>query len=134
MTPLDPQFQPWLDMAQRDYDVAMHLYGTFRPLPLETICYQCQQSAEKALKALYVLLRIPGGVPRTHDLTLLLDQMHRSVSIPPSVYDDADELSPYATAARYPSEAYFDEAGTNKALKAAGAILSWVRERAASIG
>ena len=51
-------------IAQKDYDVAKHLYDIFRPMPLEIICYQSQQAGEKALKALYVFLGVPGGVPK----------------------------------------------------------------------
>lgn len=77
---------------------------------------------------MYILLEIPGGVPKTHDLSLLLDQMHKAVTIPQNIYDDADEISPYASAARYPSDTYFDEYGTKKALKCAEEILSWVKD------
>ena len=130
MTQVNPQFTQWLDIAQKDFDVAKHLYEIFRPMPLEIICYQCQQAGEKALKAMYILLEIPGGVPKTHDLSLLLDQMHKSVTIPHNIYDDADEISPYATAARYPSDTYFDEHGTKKAIKCAEEILAWVKNYA----
>jgi len=45
----------WLEIAQRDYDIALHLSKTFRPLPVENICYNCQQAIEKALKAILIL-------------------------------------------------------------------------------
>ena len=96
-------------------------------MPYEIICYLCQQSAEKALKALYIFTGLPGGVPRTHDLSMLLEQMHKQVQIDDSIYDDADRLTPYATAGRYPSEMYFDEYGTQKALTSAKSIENWVR-------
>ena len=99
----------WLDIAESDLGVARHLFELYRPMPLEIICYHCQQCAEKALKALYIALGIPGGVPRTHDLSMLLDQMHNFVQIDDDLYDLADTLTPYGTAARYPSGMNFDE-------------------------
>ncbi len=121
-----PAHRPWLDIAERDLGVARHLLELYRPMPLEIICYQCQQCAEKALKALYIFLDIPGGVPRTHDLSLLLDQMRNAVSIEDHLYDLADRLTPYGTAARYPSSLYFDERNTRKAVEAASEIFAWV--------
>ncbi len=128
MTQVSPQAAQWLDIAQKDYDVAKHLYDIFRPMPLEIICYQSQQAGEKALKALYVFLGVPGGVPKTHDLTMLINQMHNAVAIPQNIYNAALEITPYASAARYPSETYFDEYGAKKALKCADEILSWVKK------
>ena len=41
----------WIKIAERDYAVALFLNENFRPLPAENICYGCQQSVEKSLKA-----------------------------------------------------------------------------------
>ena len=118
----------WLEIAHRELNVAMHLYETYRPVPFEIICFHCQQSAEKALKALYIFLNIPGGTPRTHDLSLLMDLMHNAVVISDMLFDLADSLTPYAIAARYPSELNFDEYKTKKALQAAKEILNWTEK------
>ena len=40
----------WLDFAYMDLSAAEHLL-TMRPLPVEIICYHCEQAAEKFLKA-----------------------------------------------------------------------------------
>ena len=40
----------WMKLAENDYVVAEHLFGTFRPMPIEIICFHCQQAAEKQLK------------------------------------------------------------------------------------
>ncbi|MDD2401361.1 MAG: HEPN domain-containing protein [Clostridia bacterium] len=39
------------------------------PIPLEIICYHCQQSAEKYLKG-YIALN-EGSIVKTYDLTML---------------------------------------------------------------
>lgn len=46
-----PEVKEWLEFAKMDLDAAKHLNDTFYPKPLQIICYHCQQSAEKALKA-----------------------------------------------------------------------------------
>ena len=38
----------WLAYAKLDLGVAKHLYDKYYPKPLETICFHCQQSVEKA--------------------------------------------------------------------------------------
>ena len=40
------------------------------PKPLEIICFHCQQSAEKAIKALFILKEIE--VIKIHDLGMLI--------------------------------------------------------------
>lgn len=128
MTQESPLTTRWLEFALRDLGVAKHLFATYSPTPCEIICYQCQQAAEKALKALYIFLALPGGVPRTHDLSLLLDQMRNKTDIADSVYDLAEELTPYGTAARYPGDLFFDVSAAQQALAAAEALIAWVRE------
>lgn len=40
----------WLEFAAMDLDSAQFLLG-MRPVPVEIICYHCEQAAEKLLKA-----------------------------------------------------------------------------------
>ena len=51
-----PEVAEWFDMAEMDLKVAMHLINTFHPIPVEIICYHCQQCAEKATKAIIMSL------------------------------------------------------------------------------
>ena len=59
----------WIVIAERDYAVSLFLNENFRPLPIENICYGCQQSVEKSLKA--VLAYNEAKIPYTHDIELL---------------------------------------------------------------
>ena len=59
----------WIIFAERDYGVAKHLFESYQPLPIENICYGCQQAVEKALKAF--LIYNTGDAPKTHDIELL---------------------------------------------------------------
>ena len=72
---MDEIISSWLAYANADYDTAAFLYEKQYPRQLEIICYHCQQAAEKAIKALYLKLGVPGGVPRKHDLSFLLQQL-----------------------------------------------------------
>ena len=55
----------WVRKAERDYRVAKKL-GRSRPPENDFVCFCCQQSSEKFLKALLVELGL--SVPRTHNL------------------------------------------------------------------
>ena len=65
----------WLRYAEDDLGVAKHLFNTYYPKPLSIICYHCQQAAEKAVKSLIVLYGSQGGMPKKHDIFLLLNQI-----------------------------------------------------------
>lgn len=73
--------QAWLDYAAIDLSVAHTLFDVHRPQPYEIICYHCQQAAEKAIKGLFIFYDLPGGIPRKHDLTFLLNQMRHRVTV-----------------------------------------------------
>ena len=59
----------WVRKAEADWEGAARLMGGKEPL-LDLVCFHCQQSAEKYLKALLEELAI--GIPKTHDLVKLL--------------------------------------------------------------
>ncbi len=91
----------WLRRARDDLGAAAKLLSGTDPYPA-TASYHCQQAAEKALKA--VIAVTGDAIPKTHDLRVLLG---RCVAIDQSLdqfYDACDELTPYSTEFRYPSE------------------------------
>lgn len=115
----------WLKAANLDYEVSRHLFEYYYPKPLEIICYHCQQSAEKATKAVILSIGLPGGLPKTHDISFLLSQMKNYVSVDEKFYDYADVLNVYATQARYPNELELEESNAAKALEYANELLRW---------
>ena len=123
----------WMDYAENDLAVAKHLLATFHPKPLEIICYHCQQAAEKAVKAIYIALGIPGGVPRKHDLTFLLEQMKYRIPVTEELMDHADELNSYSVVVRYPNEIQIDEHEVRLSIRYADEILTWARESLSAI-
>ena len=124
---MDNACQEWLAFAETDLGVARHLYETYRPQPLEIICYHCQQAAEKAIKAVIVAYGAQGGIPKLHDLAFLLDQLKNTVEIGERYYDYADELTPYGVAVRYPSELGLEERHAKAALEHANKLLDWAK-------
>ena len=123
-----PEVKEWLEFAKMDLDAAKHLNDTFYPKPLQIICYHCQQSAEKALKAIIVAHGKPGGMPKMHDLEFLLNQMKNYVDIKDEYWDYAEALTPYGVEVRYPGGTEISEAETELGLKYAEALYMWAVE------
>ena len=123
---MNQEVKQWIEMAELDYGVAKHLYETYYPKPLEIICYHCQQSAEKTLKAVIIASGAQAGMPKSHDLSFLLNQIKNQVAVEERFYDYADELTPYGVAVRYPSELFLEERHAVEALKMAKEILDFV--------
>ena len=90
---MDQQVKQWIDYAAQDLGVARHLFENYHPKPLEIVCYHCQQSAEKAIKAVIVSLHWPTGIPKSHDLSFLLNQIHNYIAIPDAISDAADAFN-----------------------------------------
>ncbi len=104
----------WVRKAESDYVVARKLARGSDPHHDE-LCFHCQQSAEKYLKALLEELSQP--VPRTHileDLVVLLTSHHASLR---SLRVGARFLTRFAVATRYP--------GKNATKREATAALGW---------
>ena len=94
---------------------------------LEDLCFEAQQAAEKALKAVCVFYKVE--FPKTHSLITLAGLLEQAgVQLPPEVRD-ADPLTAYAVQARYPD---WDEAVTDleyqRALTVAGQVVIWAEK------
>jgi len=124
---MDPESGQWLAKAEEDFRIAKHLLETFYPMPYEHICFHCQQAAEKAIKAVIVFHNSPGGLPKKHDLSFLLQQIRHIERISDTLLDYADELTPYSVSVRYPNELFLTEQHSRKALIQAKAFLDWAQ-------
>ena len=125
---MNPEVKEWLELAITDFGVAKHLNDTYYPKPIEIICYHCQQSAEKAIKALIVHFGAVGGLPKSHDLSFWLNQIKNMVEISEDYYDCADALTPYGVAIRYPNDLSLNEKHATDAIMCAEKILTWVKD------
>lgn len=59
----------WIKKAESDHHVAAGLKAGFESPAADQICFLCQQSAEKYLKA--ILEEASQSIPKTHDLVIL---------------------------------------------------------------
>ena len=71
-------------------------------IPYDTVCFHCQQAAEKLLKAYLVARGIQP--PFTHDLLLLLETILPYCADAEALRDNLALLMPYAVGVRYPDE------------------------------
>ena len=117
----------WLTYAEADLGVAKHLFRTYYPKPLAIICYHCQQAAEKSVKTIIVLHGSQGGMPKRHDILLLLNQIKNMVRVDSKFYDYADTLAPYGVAMRYPNELQLEERHAEKAIDMADSFVVWAK-------
>ena len=124
---MEAEIMQWLLSAETDLSVAQHLFETYYPKPIEIICYHCQQSAEKAIKALILSMQTGEGIPKKHDLSFLLQQIKNRITIPEKIFDCADTLTPYGVSVRYPNELNLSERHAENAILQAGHILQWVK-------
>ena len=107
----------WLQIAYDDYDSAKFLYDNKIPKPLEIICYHCQQSAEKSLKAFICANDI--DIPKTHEVKRICKQCSEIDDAFTILLDDCEELEVYATETRYPLRIEIDDTHAERALKQA---------------
>ena len=59
----------WVRKAEHDLEAANRIMAIEEGCPFDTVCFHCQQAAEKYLKCLLTYLGIQA--PRTHDLKAL---------------------------------------------------------------
>ena len=116
--------QQWLDKANDDLRSAEYLSTMRHPTPDEIICFLCQQSAEKHLKAFIFLYDIEPG--KTHDLEYLIEicqKFHLEFSkLSPMV----DILTRYAVTPRYPNELGITNADMKTAIQYAKDVQKFV--------
>jgi HEPN domain-containing protein len=94
---------------------------------LEDLCFDAQQAAEKALKAL--LIHVKQAFPYVHDLAVLLARLEEAGLDVPERIKVAASLTEYAVAARYPGafESVTKREYAEAVAKAEG-VLQWVQE------
>jgi HEPN domain-containing protein len=118
----EPTPELWLRRARSN--LALAQVGHREGVMLEDLCFEAQQAAEKALKAL--LIHLSGDYPRTHAFTLLLTKLETHVRVPASVRDVV-ELSDYAVQMRYPGDYYpISDEEYQRAVDLAARTVAWV--------
>lgn len=100
---IDENIKKWIIKAMEDYRIAEHeLSFPEEEISTGPVCFHCQQTVEKLLKAYLVTKKI--DFEKTHDLEFLLklcatqDKDFENVSV--------GNLTDYAVEVRYPDEFY----------------------------
>ena len=114
----------WLQHARSDLNLGKAALRTRGVMP-EGACFHAQQCAEKALKALFLHLKIP--FPKTHAIEVLLDLLKMQGMNIPNGVDEAFVLSEFAVQTRYPGEwEPVTKAEARRQLELATLVLVWV--------
>ena len=88
----------WVRKAEHDLEAASRIMAIEEGCPFDTVCFHCQQAAEKYLKCLLTYLGIQA--PRTHDLQALAVLIPSEQRFEVRV-EELAELNPYAVNVRY---------------------------------
>ena len=115
----------WMNRAQSDLIQAKNeVPGVY----LENLCFNAQQAAEKAIKAVMVLRGI--NFPYIHDLTRLMSMLEASEETIPAPVRRAAALTRYAVQTRYPSlEEPVTAQEYAETIAIAEAVVRWAEER-----
>jgi HEPN domain-containing protein len=114
----------WLMKARRDLLSAKRLARGSDPY-LDTAIYHCQQAAEKAVKGWLVYNDL--FFEKTHDLRLLVTLASEVEPKFANWFNAAEQISPYATAYRYPGEVLEPDIDEfNQVFQAAGKIYDFI--------
>jgi HEPN domain-containing protein len=119
LPPNDPR--EWLNRAQSNLARAQRLLpGAY----LEDFCFDAQQAAEKAIKAVF----IAGGLtfPYIHDVGRLLTLLAQAGVRVPKYVSESDRLTRFAVEARYPGlSGPVTKRDHRRAVRIASGVLRW---------
>lgn len=117
----------WFAQARRDLKAA---HDSAEAGNYKWCCFQAQQAAEKAVKA---LLHVLGRHGWGHSVVELLDELKGSIEVPEDIFVAARELDRHYIPSRYPNafesgypSMYYDEVTAKRALEASKRITEWV--------
>ena len=121
--PNDPR--EWMNRARSNLVRARNpIPGTY----LEDLCFDAQQAAEKAVKAIMIARDIE--FPYVHDLGNLLSLLEQTGESIPEVVRTAVSLTTYATTTRYPNlGSPVTEREYREAIAVAEAVVRWAEGR-----
>ena len=121
--PNDPR--EWMNRARSNLTRAR------KPVPgayLEDSCFDAQQAAEKAIKAIMIAREIE--FPHVHDLGALLFLLEETGETVPEAIRTAVSLTTYATTTRYPNPGTpVTEQEYREAIAVAEAVVRWAEGR-----
>lgn len=118
--PEDPR--EWLNRARSNLQLAKNADNA--GVYYEDLCYNAQQAAEKAIKAVFMYHRI--SFPLVHDLAALITILIKHEIIVPDRIKESARLTRFAVATRYPHILTpVKENEYLEAVRLAGDVLHW---------
>ena len=123
MPPDDPR--EWIRRAKSNLRIAQK----FDPeVELADLCFEAQQCAEKAIKA--VFLKLGQNFPFTHDIHRLLRLLEQGGQRVPQYVNASTELTQYAHVTRYPGMTDpVTRREYRRAIRIAEAVLRWAERQ-----
>ncbi len=121
----------WIEKAEKDLLTVKHELS-FSDAVTESVCFHCQQAAEKFLKAYLIFLEI--SFTKTHEIGELITKCENKDKEISVIKEEADKLTDYAISVRYPEEPFeptLQEA--NEAFETATRIRIFVLDRIATM-
>jgi len=114
----------WLNRAKSSLALAKQRSKEIYP---EDLCFQAQQAAEKAIKAVYISKKV--AFPYIHDISQLLAALEKEGVIIPNDIKTASTLTLYAAQTRYPGlEGPVSDDEYHKALVLAERVVVWAEK------
>ena len=117
------EYKEWVNYSEKDYIAAQFLMTAANP-PIEIICYHCQQSAEKLLKAFLIKNDIIPS--RTHDLNLLVNECVKIENTISILKKECNRLNDFGVNTRYPNNMDLELEDAKIALKDAEKIKEFI--------
>jgi HEPN domain-containing protein len=124
--PPESEVRDWLRLAHSDLQAARLLLGSDPPL-LDTGCFHCQQTVEKALKGFLRWRDVT--FPRVHALGLIFDLCQQQDDSFGQIRDACEGLTRFAVQDRYPHGRPISLARAHAALAAAEQAFEFVLQR-----
>ncbi len=115
----------WFDKARNDLLDADNNLAADK-VPYDTVCFHCQQAAEKLLKGF--LVAHGCEYPITHNLFVILDKVIEYDRLAESLREALSLLNPYAVEVRYPGdELTLTIDNATEARQATQEVLDWLK-------
>lgn len=117
----------WIEKAKNDLLNADNNLAS-EQIPYDTVCFHCQQAAEKLLKA--YLVAHNKAYPITHNLFTILEYILEYDSTAENFRESLAILNPYSVEVRYPGDAWMPAPSDAKeARQAVQEIYNWVKSK-----
>ena len=118
------RYESWLERAESSYKLSKS--KLFRDIYFEDLCYQAQQSVEKAFKGLLIYYGVEPEY--THNIGILINALEKFTEIDDSIKESM-KLTNFAVQTRYPGN-YDDitKEEYKEAIKIAKNCLDWAKK------